>query len=173
MNFLKKSKKIELNPEQYGKLLFHIIGIGEENFFTNCNFLDDSIISLELYYIFHLYICKCILQKKYSGEIVNIIIDSAQSSIISYHTEKISDIDKLSFSTKLNELYSSVFSSLQETNPAIEKNKQDFIELSRTFLDYLNNYIWDATKLFAISLEFSTFYTYHFSDILNKNIKII
>lgn len=77
----------ELNCEQYASLILQILIIDENTFFNKDTPFTCNLSSLSLYYIYHIYICMKILEKKYGKYISEFISDIAFTMTINHLLE--------------------------------------------------------------------------------------
>lgn len=166
-------KNIKINSKQYSEIIVYIITQNEKVFFHDSSDIEYNLFSEALYFIFHLYLSEQILLKKYNKEISKNIINNAINSLVELQFEEIEEDKSDNVKTSIYNYYKTTYMNLEKFNFDILNSKEDLIELSKTYLECLNGNSLDGIKIMNLNIQFSTFITYHFSTILNKNIKLL
>lgn len=160
---------LKFNYNDYASFILYILSMGENTFFDDRQF-QCNLYSQSLYYIYHIYICKQILSKKYNTYISELISDTAFNKISQVLS---SGSNNIKFKNIMNINYTSLKRSDINIFSIQDEVHNGFTNLSKEFLNDLNLSTTDAISILNLTIKFTAFIKYHLKDILNPNIELV
>ena len=163
-----KNEIIKVDAHQYGIILSEIILISGDSYPNFCKSIDikEDYLEYLTYLEYFIYLSQKILEKKYSKEVVKIIIESSIESIVDcLNFIKIESKDK--YKNYMKEDYKLI---KEENYDVFDENG-----LKELINQFETDFKLEQDPIIEINItaEFTGFIKYHFEDVLNKGIEII